>query len=140
MPPDGTLSVTLGNDELGDGYRYRPRGYLYLNGKNAYKNYSTPPGPTKNSNALKNPDIVSVNIVAAFKTAAAVWTTSTVKGDTKPSNDWAKGDSSVFGKGNFSDFQRTVEVSQQYGKNIQTSALAFEKVLETFDMISYDRP
>jgi len=56
----------------GDGFRFKPRGFLWLTGREEYYNYSKTSVLTTD-NYLNNPDKVSSNFEEAFKTAIYVW-------------------------------------------------------------------
>ena len=132
---DGSLAKELGNTKPGDGYRYRERGYLYLNGKTQYNVYQS---------TFDDPTTISSNEETAFAAAASVWAnlSSAVdkkqKGVGKSCNIYALGGGGL-GKGNSTSFQRTIELCQPYGANVEKSFLAFEKVLTVYDVISYDK-
>ena len=59
-------AAILGNDQIGDGYRYRGRGFFQLTGKYNYKQV----GDDLNIDLIKNPDLASNPKIAA---KIAVW-------------------------------------------------------------------
>ena len=69
---DITSGFTYFNIYPGDGFRFKPRGFLSLIGREEYYNYSKTSVLTTD-NYLNNPDKVSSNFEEAFKAAIYVW-------------------------------------------------------------------
>ena len=137
--PEGDLAEFLGNKDPGDGYRYRPRGYLYINGKKEYKNaFAT----SQYGSYFKKPDVITSTPQAAFRAAAFVWTNKKdikVGDKGKTANFYANGISSTLGGGNAASFARTILISQDT-PNPEKSFMIFEKVLSIYGVISYNKP
>jgi predicted chitinase len=64
----GKMGKNLGNDQPGDGYKYRGRGFVQLTGKYAYREASK--GMFGDERLVTNPDLLNTQDVAA---ASAVW-------------------------------------------------------------------
>ena len=129
---EGDLAKFLGNEEPGDGYRFRPRGYLPLLGKKMY-------GRALGGTYKKSPDTITSTPAAAFRVAAWMWTQfeGDLKGET--ANGYAQGKDSEMGKGNSASFMQTILISQMV-PDIQKSFEIFEKVLNIYNVLSYDKP
>ena len=67
---DTSIGQSMGNTEVGDGYKYRGRGYIQLTGKNNYKFY----GKKVGENLVGNPDLANDPTVAAKISASYVMT------------------------------------------------------------------
>lgn len=67
---DTNQGKSMGNTEVGDGYKYRGRGYIQLTGKNNYKFY----GKKVGEDLVGNPDLANDPTVAAKVSAAYVMT------------------------------------------------------------------
>ena len=121
----------LGNTKIGDGFRYRNRGYLYIKGKTQYEIFEKGAYKTIPYEISDIPDV-------AFLAAIYVW--KNVKdNNNKSSNQYAHIN------GNSPTFERTIEISCPTKKEKDNFYLKFEKVLTAFSyktkpLISYDRP
>lgn len=67
---DTSMGQKMGNTEVGDGYKYRGRGYIQLTGKNNYKFY----GKKVGEDLVGNPDLANDPTVAAKISASYVMT------------------------------------------------------------------
>ncbi len=131
-----------GNIFFGDGYRFRPKGYLYVVGrKNYYDLYENFDGEGKQS--IDNPNIVETE-ESAIKSAVAVW-----KGLKDPQNKQktAYDYSSIENDGSASILERCIDISCPFEPLDKTKTFdVFEKVLTTFrgkdgqPLIDYDNP
>jgi hypothetical protein len=131
-----------GNIFFGDGYRFRPKGYLYVVGrKNYYDLIENFNGEGKKS--IDNPNIAPTEEFA-IKSAVAVW-----KGLKDPQNKQktAYDYSSIKDDGSATTLERCIDISCQYESLDKTKTFdVFEKVLTTFKgkdgqpLIDYDNP
>ena len=109
-------TIKYGNIFEGDAYRYKPRGYLYIIGRQQYTDILGDVGQT-------NPNIVSSTEVEAIGTSIKVW--NYLKGDNKSAYDYSSLES-----GSATVYSKCISISQQYnGKSIEESFITFEKVL-----------
>ena len=124
----------LGNKYDGDSWRFRKRGYLYIEGRDVYtKNYKGGEFGTK-------PFDISNDSKVSFDVACYVWTTVKDLNQKKSSNDWAKenGDSPTF--------EQTTKLSIPNIKERDVIFNKFVQVLSTFTskdgipLISFERP
>ena len=67
--------LTYFNIYPGDGFRFKPRGYLYITGRREYYNYTKKgtEGVATTNNYLNDPEKVSSNFEESFKAAIYVW-------------------------------------------------------------------
>ena len=110
-----------GNEYEGDGYLFRPRGYLYVTGRKEYFTYDT----TKSK--FTTPWVISLTPVTAFSIAVDVWM----------KKEKEKGETAFsvceVGKGGANIYSRTVEIVGN-ANDIIKSFEVFEKVLNIFDL------
>jgi predicted chitinase len=130
----GQLSgLTYYNIYPGDGWRFKPRGYLHVTGRREYFEYG--------DDYLKSPDKIVSSFLESFKAAMHVWKTKkptskeTLKGPYKNSYEAAGGDGTDKKRnGSSSDFTLTNEISCEPDTAIGESFDAFESVLLAFNL------
>lgn len=124
---------SLGNKYNGDSWRFRKRGYLYIEGRDVYtKNY-------KGGDYGTNPYSISDDVKISFDVACYVWTNVKDLNQKKSSNDWAneKGDSTTF--------EQTTKLSIPNIKERDVIFNKFVQVLSSFTskdgipLISFER-
>jgi predicted chitinase len=132
--------LTYYNIYPGDGWRFKPRGFLYVTGRREYFEYG--------DDYLKSPDKIVSSFLESFKAAIYVWKTkkptneSTLKGPYKNSYDAAGGNGTDKDRnGTSSDFALTKDIScPKYSKSIGEAYNAFESVLLAFDLKDDNNP
>ena len=110
----------FGNTYEGDGYLFRPRGYLYVTGREEYFTFQT----TKSK--FTTPWGISLTPVTAFSIAVDVWVNKEKDGKTAFSVCES-------GEGGANIYSRTVEIVGD-SNNIRNAFNSFEKVLNIFDL------
>lgn len=119
-----------GNKYDGDAYRFRPRGYLYVIGRNNYFDYYN------GSAYIINPDGITLNPESSFIAAVNVWLKQKDSNGNTADYYSIKTDS-----GKSSDFAQTINSVQQFGKrSIEDNYRTFEKVLTVFELLDLNRP
>ena len=125
--------LTYYNIYPGDGWRFKPRGYLHVTGRREYFEYG--------DDYLKSPDKIVSSFLESFKAAMHVWKTKkpnseeTLKGPYKNSYEAAGGDGTDKKRnGSSSDFTLTNEISCEPDTAIGESFDAFESVLLAFNL------
>jgi predicted chitinase len=125
--------LTYYNIYPGDGWRFKPRGYLHVTGRREYFEYG--------DDYLKSPDKIVSSFLESFKAAIYVWKTKkptseeTLKGPYKNSYEAAGGDGTDKKRtGSSSDFTLTNEISCEPDTAIGESFDAFESVLLAFNL------
>jgi predicted chitinase len=129
---NGNLGETLGNSQIGDAYRYRQRGYLYVNGKKQYNNYFSGNTPV----FITKPDTITENKKNPFTVAALVWVKRVDENGLSSNEYTSQGED----PGTSSVFARTITLCQPYNRNLQKSFEAFRTVLSTFNLLDDNKP
>jgi hypothetical protein len=116
----------------GDGWRFKPRGYLYITGRREYFAYG--------SDYLNDPDKITSNFLELFNAAIYVWmnkkpSDEKVLENFKNSYEAAGGNgTNKKREGTSSDFELTSKISCQGGVGLEDAFNAFESVLLAFDL------
>ena len=128
----------------GDGWRFKPRGYLYITGRREYFDYSK--SPLGFSSVFIEPYTLENNFIESFNAAMYVWKTKkptneeTLKGPYKNSYDAAGGNGTDKERyGTSSSFALTNEISCTK-VTIEEAYNAFESVLLAFDLKDDNNP
>jgi len=137
--------LTYYNIFPGDGWRFKPRGYLYITGRREYFEYSK--SPLGFSSVFIEPYTLENNFIESFNSAIYVWKTkkptneSTLKGPYKNSYDAAGGNGTDKNRnGSSSDFALTKDISCDDTVTIEEAYNAFESVLLSFDLKDDNNP
>ena len=123
----------LGNKYNGDSWRFRKRGYLFIEGRDAYTK------EFKGGDYGDQPYSISQNSNLSFEVACYVWTSIKEKNTNKSSNEYAKLD------GDSNTFEQTTKLSIPNIKDRDVIYNKFVQVLSVFTtsdgkpLISYDR-
>ena len=124
---------SLGNKYNGDSWRFRERGYLYIEGRDDYNRFLS-------GEYISQPYQISEQSILSFKVACYIWTGVKELNTKKSSNDFAKE------KGDASTFEQTIKLSCPNLKERDTFFDKFVQVLTKFkdkngeSLISYERP
>lgn len=138
--------LTYYNIYRGDGWRFKPRGYLYITGRREYFDYNNwAYGLNSNINVLNQPEIIENEFEESFNVAIYNWIFKKPK-DQKTLNIYPNSYEAAGGngtnkdrEGTSSDFTLTNEISCQ-GVTIKNSFDAFESVLSAFDLKDDNNP
>lgn len=129
----GNKKDSLGNKYNGDSWRFRERGYLYIEGRDDYNRFLS-------GEYISQPYQISEQSILSFKVACYIWTGVKELNTKKSSNDFAKE------KGDSSTFEQTIKLSCPNLKERDTFFDKFVQVLTKFkdkngeSLISYERP
>lgn len=63
----------MGNDEKGDGYKYRGRGFIQLTGRDNYTRYADVVRDAGGGDLVEDPDIIARNLTMSVLVGAAFW-------------------------------------------------------------------
>lgn len=119
-----------GNIYKGDAYRFKPRGYLYVIGRNNYFDYYS--GTTY----VINPYGITFNPESSFIAAVKVWLNKIDSNGNTADFYGKKKDS-----GSSSYFLQTINAVQNFGRRSEEDNFrTFEKVLTIFELLDLNRP
>ncbi len=105
---------TLGNNQPGDGYRFRGRGYIQLTGRRNYTFY----GPIVGADLVNFPDVAADEPVAA-RVAVAFWELTRLRDGRTISQAAQEGDINAVVKGvngGYNGKEETIRLYKQYLK------------------------